>query len=469
MPTVKPCVLVYNPISGHGHLDSWNLLIVQCFIKMNWRVVAVSPDVSNVSRFFQENNIDFSSDVFFIEFSSVEKKNQWQRIVSLSRRTLVVLYGHGESYFYKRPSSQVTLNMPLLLRCRKWVLNLVMPSFFVAIKNGIQFARMIYRRKQAGVVEAVSEKGFFCPTDFARRVNAAIIKSPWQPQLIFNTYLDMYRTDYESWDRFEKINAWPWAGIRFVPGKTPVENYLGLGSLAGVCVLDDSKRVSFQRQIPEKIFGYLPDVTNAALPDEFSSLVLEIKQRASGRKIVFMGGSIGIQKNLTCWYELVAMLDPKLWFFVQIGEIHYGSLTMDDLAALENVLATTPENLLIVREYLSDERDFNDAIRASDAIFAVYRDFFISSNMLAKAAAFGRPILVAEGWLMAQRVKKYGIGIAVNQSNVDSIYRGLLSVFENPPAKTCYEAYLADFGVDAFESNLQNFVLGCLGAAKSGG
>ena len=37
-------ILVYNPISNEGHLDSWHVLFVDMLRQAGWRVIAVSTD-----------------------------------------------------------------------------------------------------------------------------------------------------------------------------------------------------------------------------------------------------------------------------------------------------------------------------------------------------------------------------------------------------------------------------------------
>lgn len=40
----RSCVLIYNPISGHGHLDSWNAIFVSLLLDRGWKVLALTPD-----------------------------------------------------------------------------------------------------------------------------------------------------------------------------------------------------------------------------------------------------------------------------------------------------------------------------------------------------------------------------------------------------------------------------------------
>jgi hypothetical protein len=94
-------------------------------------------------------------------------------------------------------------------------------------------------------------------------------------------------------------------------------------------------------------------------------------------------------------------------------------------------------------------------IFASDVIFAVYRNFTLSSNMLGKAAAFERPILVADGHLMGQRVTQYGIGLVVPDNDVKKMYVSLQQLLLPATQLTDnFRAYRRDFSVDALGKRL---------------
>jgi glycosyltransferase involved in cell wall biosynthesis len=188
-----------------------------------------------------------------------------------------------------------------------------------------------------------------------------------------------------------------------------------------------------------------------------------IKQRARGRKIVFLGGTLGGNKNLACWYQLIARMDPARWFFVQIGEMFENTLTDDDQLELKKIKQNCPENLFVKLAYLPDEAHFNEIIQGSDVIFAVYRDFAISSNMPGKAAAFNKPILVANGHLMGDRVWQYDIGMTVDQNDVSSMQLALEALVKNPDARLDkYEAYRRDFSIDVLSQHFIEFLNNCI-------
>lgn len=454
MKNDRRCVLIYNPISGHGHLDSWNAMFVSLLLDKGWRVLALTPDVTALVSRLAQRGVTDTRNLHVLDWNAVPRELSRETALVLLRRIWRWWDTFGDRYYYRRAGSEATPDMSLLVYWRTRLLQKVVPLLFQT--SHFLYARYRQRRATPEITNAGvdPEAGYLDPAQFATRVRSALAKSQWKPALVFNMYLDMYRTDADNWNKFAALNRYPWAGIRFVPTESASEGYYLLPSLRGMCYLDENICRIYREKFPEKHFEYLPDITETALPKGASTLAQEIRQRAAGRRIVFLGGSIGGQKNLVRWYELVTLADSGRWFFVQIGELHKGTFTPEDLAAHDRTLATLPENLFVRTEYLSDEGAFNEIIAMSDVIFAVYRDFRISSNMLSKAAEFEKPILVAEGHLMGQRVVRYGIGQVAPQDDVLAI----LSALENLPAPAAlrqnFERYRNDFGPDALCSKL---------------
>ena len=298
------------------------------------------------------------------------------------------------------------------------------------------------------------------PVDMAHRINASLKSSPWRPDCLFNMYLDMYKTGMEAWRQFSSACRLPWGGIRFVPSELPAqEGYYSLPGLRGMCFLDESTCRAYSLSLADKYFQYLPDATNVELSNEPCFLAEEIICRAAGRKIIFLGGSIGGQKNIARWSELIALADPKRWFFVQVGEVHASTFSPEDIVAFERLVADPPENLLLHTHYLSDERQFNAIIQTADILFAVYRSFRNSSNMLSKAAYFEKPILVSDGYLMGDRVRRYGIGAVVDQDDARGMLSAIEQLTERQVAQECFAAYRGEFNEKALVSALEKFVM----------
>jgi glycosyltransferase involved in cell wall biosynthesis len=234
-----------------------------------------------------------------------------------------------------------------------------------------------------------------------------------------------------------------------------------------MCFLDERVVDAYAKQLPDKRFFFLPDITYSELPHERGVLAQNIAHHAAGRRIVFLGGTIVKSKNLSAWFRLIAQADPRQWYFVQIGEVRWDELDPQERQALRTAIDNPPENLFIHDGYLPDERAFNEIIQGSDILFAVYRDFRISSNMLGKSAAFNKPILVADNHLMGARVIRYGIGNAVPEDDAQAMLRSLdqLAGAGARQSSEGFEAYRKDFGREALSAQLDKLIDLC--CAKS--
>lgn len=456
MTSARPAVLIYNPVSGHGHLDSWNALFVALLLERGWRVLALTPDPVALSERLEQKGLAANRNLQILDWNSDRR-----RIVSALRSLWKRWDKFGDMYFYGKPGSEASVDLPLLEYWKRRFYQAVVPflfrlSYFVYTR----YLRLRTRNKGQEASETSQDRGD-CPVVMSHRAVRALSKARWSPALAFNMYMDTYSTSPSRWNEFGQMNKLRWAGIRFVPPAGADDPWYHVPLWRGACVLDEDVCRSYSQALPDKCFEYLPDITEAALPERRSAITQEILQRANGRKVVFLGGSIGGQKNLARWNELIGLADPQKWFFVQLGEIHRNTLTPDDIAALDKSLAAPPENLLLHPEYLADEKMFNEVINASDVIFAVYRDFRISSNMLGKAAHFRKPILVSDRYLLGERVKEYGIGYAVDEDDAASILSGLVNAISNPPSEEGFSRYCADFSTKELALRLENFLHKC--------
>lgn len=458
MMTRRHCILIYNPISGHGHLDSWNALFVDLFLKQGWQVLALTPDVQALKVRLAEKGIATSPNLQILAWNRSSSyrfkeflRSNWQRWDTF-----------GDRFFYRRPGSEAHSGMPFLKYWTTRLCQWVIPFLF----RVSHFLLAHYRRCRTLPTSADGgtdpEQGMSDPKDMAIRTNAALKHAKWKPLLALNMYMDTYATRPEKWVQFSRLNKLHWLGIRFVPSEKAHEAWYTVKDFVGMFFLDEEVCRRYQKKIPAMQFEYLPDITETALPAVKSPLVLEIERRAGGRTVVFLGGSIGGQKNLARWFEVIVRADPKTWFFVQVGEIHRNTLSPEDLMALERVQASTPENLLLHEGYLPDERAFNEVIANSDMIFAVYRDFRISSNMLGKAAHFCKPILVSDRYLMGERVRQYGIGFTVDEDNVDTILAAMKAVAAQSISVENFNRYCQHFSSHELVSRIQSMLVNYL-------
>ena len=117
-----------------------------------------------------------------------------------------------------------------------------------------------------------------------------------------------------------------------------------------------------------------------------------------------------------------------------------------------------PPNCFFHLERIPGEAQFNSVVRACDVLFAAYWDFPSSSNLLSKAAVFGKPILVSEGHCMARRVAEYGLGVAIPQRDAAACIDALRQLFDGVPPRARYGHYRERHSMDRLAHALDRVV-----------
>lgn len=456
----RATVLLYNPLSGHGHLDSWNAMFARILLDLGYTVLALTPDRRALAGRLEA--IGFSKEPG-LEILDWNAQPKWLAARNSASRLFRWWWISSESYGLGKPGTLVQPGDTLWVRRKKRVLQWVIPPLYRATRwlaGGLA--------ERLGLLDPDSpqdcpETGLLDPEDCARRMSLALAAAGHRPDFVFNMYLDMYKSSPARWRAFAECCPLPWGGIRFVPqGADRPEAYFSLPGMRGLCFLDERARDDYAATGLDKVLAVLPDIVSVHLPASPPLLVTEIRQRAGGRKVVFLGGSIGGQKNLARWAGLIRRADASRFFFVQAGEIHTGGMNAEERAALQGLMADTPANLFIHPHYLESDADFDAVVAASDVIFAVYRDFRISSNMPGKAAHLEKPILVAEGHLMGARVTRYGIGRSVPEKDEEAMLAALEDLAAAPIPAAHFAAYRRDFSHERMAEELETFIEACL-------
>lgn len=239
-----------------------------------------------------------------------------------------------------------------------------------------------------------------------------------KPDLVFFACLDdMLPTLAPLW-LFNLLLPYQWSGLlvqsalppyhRGMPDTRPFlrsKNCVGVGILNEYSAKDLE---TFQRHIL-----LFPDFADLSAPATNYPLLRKLKEKARGRKVISLLGSINFSKGIKLLLESIPLLPKDEYFFLIAGK---SSLT----AQQENDLRSFGEsrnNCLFSLEKIPDESCFNALIAESDLIFAAYKQFTGSSNLLTKAAAFRKPVIVSRGLCMGRRVEQYGTGQTTGEDN----------------------------------------------------
>ncbi len=153
-----------------------------------------------------------------------------------------------------------------------------------------------------------------------------------------------------------------------------------------------------------------PDFSDDCLPNMDFYVTKQVLEKANGRKIISLLGHISKRKGYETLIQCSNILPNDKYFFLIAGK---ESLNKEEINFIKNNLSTK-ENFLYVKEYIPSEADFNSLVYISNVIFAAYINFPHSSNMLAKAALFNKPIIVSKGYYMDRIVTNYRMGLSID-------------------------------------------------------
>lgn len=384
-------VVVFAPISKVGHIDSWLEEIVLALRRSGFRVAYMAPN------FALDKNGD--QDIIKVPFNLEEKGRRFNIFIGY---WLYELRELGEKYTKRAAGAFPDKNQHFFKRLQKKIFLILVPIIY-------RMALLIPAFKNFG-----GKENFYIK-QFAEKINAAKKFLKVHPDLVINTYLDFYSMDRKEWHKAGKYFKWNWAGIRFSPNQANLDGYMYLDSFRGLWVLTNKTAIDFTIAFPDKKISLLPEITNQNIMERQPDIVRQVLERAGSRKIIIMVGSIGLRKNIPYWLYLAKNLDSEKWYFLIAGKVMWGQIDSIEKESIANLIENG--NLEIVDEYIEDERLINEFIMNSEIIFAVYKKFTHSSNLLSKAAFFKKPIMVSSESHMGDEVNKYQLGFQVSEDN----------------------------------------------------
>ncbi len=440
-------IVIYNPISGHGHLDSWCAIFTKVLLESGWKVLVITPNQKGLIATLSNSNCLYLNQLKVIPQCMQREKDGLpaNSTKALLKRLWRKINTEGYAYVFndrKLTSKRLTKPHEKLLASSYLLLHYC--RYFV-----FPYVKVRFKAQDNDETSSIFALG---------EIEKEIEGQKFEANLIFHMYLDSLNIHDSQLYKPSTPLKFKWAGIRFAPEVNDSLYFIEHLNLKGIAFLDEDFAKNVAKSLPNVHVRYLPDIANLQLskgPPDISNLIVS---NANGRMIVFLGGIIGLRKNLTLWLDLVEKADPKKWYFVQIGEIDFKDLKSNEFLAVYKKLLFPPENFMLVPSYIADESIFNSIISISNIIFAVYKDFRNSSNMITKASFFHKPILVSDRYLMGRRVQAFGVGVAVSEDNVQKMILGLEKLASEIIPSAKFDSYNNAFNQEIFGSKFLNFV-----------
>jgi len=208
-------------------------------------------------------------------------------------------------------------------------------------------------------------------------------------------------------------------------------------------------------------FVLLPDVTRVP-SGEKSSYALDIVSHSQGKKIVGLIGAIDGKKKLVQEF-LDLSGDPRLkdYFFVMVGEVYESTIDSLTLKEIRNLTGNVTEELLVLDKYIKSDGDFDALFSEIDILFACYKNFDSSANILAKSASFKKPIIVTSGTWIGRLTEQYNLGLTVSDFRIDTLVDAIQKVGEvldTSPNTFGFGDYLEIVSIENLRINLGEYL-----------
>lgn len=258
-------------------------------------------------------------------------------------------------------------------------------------------------------------------------------------------YACIYDRDF-AWLRYASpILQIPWTGLYLhassvrIDGQRKLnqsevykhERIFRLSSCGGVGILDEGILTQMSTRLRKPVIR-IPDLADKGVvgsPEE-RELGMRLKHFAAGRPIVGLFGHLQRSKGMLTILRAASITGAENICFALAGDVLWPP---DEIEAEQAraAIAGLP-NVWSYLKRIPSEGGFGQLIEACDVLAATYIDFPHSSNILAKAAVYEKPVIVSDGFLMAERVRRFGTGEVIRQENAEEFLGAVHAITMNP-------------------------------------
>lgn len=242
------------------------------------------------------------------------------------------------------------------------------------------------------------------------------------------------------------------------------EKNFSLSSCQAILVLHPLYRRFLKKRIKELNSIDIPELVEIPElkdsnqePEINEELLHQIKQLVKGRKIISFLGNITLRKNILLFLESASLLDPEKYFILVLGRLK--GKDKPEVAAQLNQIQEyqkllTGNSYIDLDYFITNETEFSRLVSLSDVIFLHYQKFPYSSNMLTRAMAHRKPVIVNKGYVMEKTVKTYNWREAV-ESNPHQIAKSMeeLSAPTFSIEEHSYQSFISNHSPEAFEAS----------------
>lgn len=299
-----------------------------------------------------------------------------------------------------------------------------------------------------------------------------LARLPVRPDLVLIVFLgNAFLAPWVSARWVDRRIRQSWCGIWNCPPpdgrgiRLRVSGPLTSRACVGILAPDAGIARDIARQVPGTATWAIPEVADLRLAHEVSDEILALRATAAGRPIIALLGNMHRRKGIFTFIEMAR----RAWsrgsglYFLAAGD-HSPESSGADYRAIAGAAAAAPPNFRLIGRRIGDGAEFNAFVQESDLLFCGYWDFPFNSNILTKAAAFRKSVIVSEGGLMARVTREYGLGAVVSQDDADAALESAVRLLAGVDAD---KARFSDYAALNDVARLDSVLMDLIGRARS--
>jgi len=247
-------------------------------------------------------------------------------------------------------------------------------------------------------------------------------------------------------------------------GKVPRPEVMFSGRLCrGLNILDEGIVERVAKSIGKPV-AVVPDLADQrpAVKEEDRILGERLKRFAAGLPVVGLFGHLQKSKGIITFLEAASMARDSGICFALGGEINWALFAESEAWKMQRTLAQCPH----VWNHLAripGEPCLNDMMAHCDVVFAGYWDFPHSSGIQSKAAFLKKPLIISEGYLMAERARRFHLGEIIPQKDPRALFEAIVKITQDQSGWVArhqprWTDYCQDNSFDRFKAGLKEII-----------
>ena len=206
------------------------------------------------------------------------------------------------------------------------------------------------------------------------------------------------------------------ARLRRTRGFDPLAIFRARGCV-GFATLDGFIQGELARRTSKPVH-VLAEIVDDSLPAGSVLLAEDLRGQAAGRLIIGCFGLVARRKGALDFLRLAEACREEPWFFVWVGSLEEKTFTPAELRLIRTHAGNDGHgNCRFVLGRVATESEFNALVALCRVLCLRYHGHVGSSNMISKAAAFDKPVLVNDGYCMADQTRRYDLGLCVPEGD----------------------------------------------------